>query len=135
MKHQALITSSLLLALGTAVSAQSNRNTVWNGVWHSELDGQPGVILTLGDDTGQLGGTVVLNMISQQSGKPRVIGSDIHVLVNPRVTGNTLSFQFKRTRDGRELQMAVTLAGDGKANIQCLNCGSNAPTAELLRAN
>ena len=135
MKHNALITASLLLAIGIAVSAQSNHNTAWNGVWHSELDGQPGVILTLGDDTGQLGGTVVLNMVSRESGQPRVIGSDIHVLVNPRVSGNTLAFQFKRTKDGRELQFAVALESGGKANIRCLNCGSDAPTAELVRAN
>jgi hypothetical protein len=135
MKSQALIMQSLLLALGTAVSAQTNHNAAWDGVWHSELDGQPGVILTLGDDTGQLGGTVVLNMVSRESGEPRVIGSDIHVLVNPRISANTVSFQVKRTKDGRELQMAVTLAGDGKANMKCLNCGSDAPTAELLRAN
>jgi hypothetical protein len=135
MKHQALITASLFLVIGTAVSAQSNHNTAWNGVWHSELAGQPGVILTLGDDTGQLGGTVVLNMVSRESGQPRVIGSDIHVLVNPRVSGNTLSFQFKRTKDGRELQMAVSLEADGKANIRCLNCGPDAPTAEMVRSN
>jgi hypothetical protein len=135
MKFRALIMSSLLLALSAVASAQSDDNTAWNGVWHSELDGQPGVILTLGDDTGRLGGTVVLNMVSRESGEPRVIGSDIHVLVNPRVSGNTLSFQVKRTKDGRDLQMAVTLAGDGKANIKCLNCGTVAPAAELLRAN
>jgi hypothetical protein len=135
MKHQALITASLFLVIGTAVSAQSNHNTAWNGVWHSELGGQPGVILTLGDDTGQLGGTVVLNMVSRESGQPRVIGSDIHVLVNPRVSGNTLSFQFKRTKDGRELQMAVSLEADGKATIKCLNCGPDAPTAEMVRSN
>jgi hypothetical protein len=135
MKPQSLIRSSQLLVLGTAVSAQSNHNTAWNGVWHGELDGQPGVILTLADDTGELGGTVVLNMVSRESGEPRVIGSEIHVLVNTRVSGNALSFQFKRTRDARELQMAVTLEGDRKANIRCLNCGADAPTAELERTN
>jgi hypothetical protein len=135
MTRQALVTASLFFALGTAVSAQSNHNAAWNGVWHSELGGQPGVILTLGDDTGQLGGTVVLNLVSRESGQPRVIGSDIHVLVNPRVSGNTLSFQVKRTKDGREMQFAVALESDGKANIKCLNCGSDAPRAELVRAN
>jgi hypothetical protein len=135
MKPQELITSSLLLALGTAVSAQSNHNTAWNGVWHGELDGQPGVILTLADDTGELGGTVVLNMVSRESGEPRVIGSEIHVLLNPHVSGNALSFQFKRTRDARELQVAVTLESDGKASMKCLNCGPDFPMTELVRTN
>jgi hypothetical protein len=130
-----LITWSILFAIGGALSAQPNIHSAWNGVWRGELDGHPGVILTLGDDAGELGGTVVLNMVSRENGKPRVIGSDIHVLVNPRITGNTLSFPVKRTKDGRELQMAVTLAGDGKANMKCLNCGSDAPTAGSVRTN
>ena len=132
MKFQALITGSMLLTLIGAAPAQSSHNSPWTGVWRGELDGQPGVILTLADDTGDMGGTVVFNMVSRNEGTPRVIGSDVHVVLNPHITGNILSFHVKHLKDHRELQVAVTLEGDGKANLKCLNCGPDAPVAGLV---
>lgn len=106
------------------------------GIWHADLDGQPTGTLTLATDTGELGGTVVLDMVSDRSGTPRVIASEPHVLMNPRVSGNTLSFQVKMKRpDGAILvpTFTVTLTSLGKAGIHCVTCGAKAPVAELTK--
>jgi hypothetical protein len=113
--------------------AQAAGNAAWVGVWQGELDGQPSVTLTLAEDTGELGGTVVLNMVSREGGSPHVIGSESHVLLHPRIDGRTLSFQAKQSRNNRELQVAVTITADGKAQLRCLNCGVDSPATELVR--
>ena len=79
-----------------AAEAQQAGRSQWTGVWESTLDGQTGEVLTLGGDTGQLGGTLVLNMIVKDGGRPRVLVSEPHVLIDPRVERNTLSFSVKR---------------------------------------
>ncbi len=123
-----------MLALA-AVAAEPAGKTGWIGVWHAELDGQPGTTLTLADDTGELGGTLVMNMVSREGGQPHVIATDPHVLVAPRLNGNTLAFSVKRIhRTDEPAQFTVVLTGDGKAEIHCLTCGSDAPVVELVRS-
>jgi hypothetical protein len=115
------------------VYAHGSDSSSWVGVWQSELDRQPGVTLTLAQDTGDMGGTVVLNVVSRESGTPPVIMSEPHVLMHPHVDGNTLSFQVKRVGDAKELQIEVKFLDSGKAQMRCLNCGPASPTAELVR--
>lgn len=124
-----------IVALGSA-PAQSTSNADWTGIWHADVAGQPTGTLTLATDTGELGGTVVLDIISDRSGTPQVIASDPHVLVNPRVSGNTLSFQVKMQKpDGTIVAhgFTVTLTAPRKANFHCVTCGADAPFVELTK--
>jgi hypothetical protein len=59
-----------IAALLPGVYAHGSDSSSWVGVWQSELDRQPGVTLTLAQDTGDMGGTVVLNVVSRESGTP-----------------------------------------------------------------
>ncbi len=124
-----------ILLIGASAFASGMRNdAAWVGVWHAELDGQPGVTLTLGDDMGDLGGTVVLNMVSREGGQPHVLASESHVLVHPRLDGDILSFQVKRRGiSGDWAKFTLSLGADGKAQLHCLTCGAGAPVVELQR--
>jgi len=102
-------------------------------MWQAQLDGQPGVTLTLGDDTGQLGGAVVFNVVSREGGQPHVIGHDAHVLMNPRIDGDTLHFQVIRRGDNRQLEMTIHITADSAAKLHCLNCGDDAPVVDIVR--
>jgi hypothetical protein len=104
----------------------------WLGVWQGELNGQPSVVLTLADDVGELGGTVVLNIIQNDNGQAREVAKEPHVLMNPRVDGEILAFQFRKL-DGGLLDFTVKLTAADKAKIHCSNCGADAPIADLVR--
>jgi hypothetical protein len=120
----------VLAAAGT-VMAQSQSNAQWLGVWHAELDGQPSVILTLADDTGSLGGTVVLNLIEKEpGGSAHVVQTDAHVLMNPHADQNHLSFACKKP-SGELIHFAVARGADGVVTIHCMDCGAGAPTVQL----
>jgi hypothetical protein len=120
--------------LSAVSSAQPANQTSWLCVWHGELDGQPSVVLTLANDTGALGGTVVLNVLEkEEGGETHVVRTEPHTLVNPRVEANVLAFQFKKP-DGNLLDFTVKRTADGEATIHCLNCGADAPTVSLARA-
>jgi hypothetical protein len=131
MRHLIRISTSLALLIACAGHAQSTNHTSWLGVWQGELEGQPAVTLTLAEEDGELGGTVVLNMISREGGTPHVIGSTVHMVMHPSVEGNTLSFDVKRPSDTKLLKMAVVLEPNGKMKIECVTCGDNRATTEL----
>jgi hypothetical protein len=132
MRSALTIVAASMLALSAA--ALSADKMSWIGVWTAELDGQPGTTLTLGDDTGELGGTLVMNMVSREGGQPHVIETDTHVLVAPHLDGDTLTFSVKRMhKSDQPAQFSVTLSGDGKAKVHCLTCGAGAPVVELVR--
>jgi len=133
MQYRQLFLGIIALALGISANAESPATVPWGGVWQGQLDGQPGVILTLAEDTGTLGGTVVFNMVSREGGQAHVIGSDAHILLDPQVNGDTLNFKVKRTKDGRELDVAVKRASTGSATIQILRC-NECPVAELTKS-
>jgi hypothetical protein len=122
-----IVCASSYAAWGQSVSQSS-----WLGVWNGKLDGQPGMTLTLADDTGQLGGTLVFNMIIRQGSTAHVAESDAHVLMHPRLEGDTLSFQVLRASDAKLLQIAAKFVDSEKLELRCLNCGDG-PTAELLK--
>ena len=134
MRNTLTMAAVWMLALGAA-TAQSASNSRWIGEWTAQLDGLPGTTLTLGDDTGELGGTLVMNMVSREGGQPHVIETDTHLLIAPRVTGDTLTFSVKKFHGtDQTMQFTVTLAGDGKANTRCITCGADAPVVELVRS-
>ena len=134
MKLRIFILGCAVVLFAGACVPQTAGYAAWVGVWQGELDGQPSVTLTLAEDTGELGGTVVLNMVSREGGSAHVIGSEAHVLMHPHLDGRTLSFQLKQTRNNRELQVTVTITADGKAQLRCLNCGEYSSATELVRA-
>jgi hypothetical protein len=120
--------------VGGAAMAQSQPNAEWLGVWHAELDGQPSVILTLADDTGALGGTLVLNLIEKEpGGSAHVVQTDAHVLINPHADQNLLSFACKKP-SGELIHFAAARGADGGVTIHCLDCGAGAPTVQLTRS-
>jgi hypothetical protein len=129
------VSASLCAAFMLAVVSQSQtaNRANWLGVWQGDLDGQPSVVLTLADDTGQLGGTVVLNIISKEDGQAHIVALEPHVLMNPRIDGDVLAFQFKKL-DGGLLDFAVEFTAADKSTIHCTNCGPDAPIVDLARA-
>lgn len=120
-------------ALACSALAQSATSTQWAGVWQGTLDGQPSVTLTLAQDTGQLSGTLVLNIIRKEdNGHAHVAAVEPHALVNPRVDGDTLSFDVRRI-DGGLMTFTVALTPQGTARIHCTTC-KGAPTVDMDRA-
>jgi hypothetical protein len=104
----------------------------WVGMWQGQLDGQPGVIITLVEDDGQLGGTAVFNAINREGG-PHVIASEPHMLMATTSEGDVLHFQIKGLRDRRDLHFEMKATADDKAQLKCLNC-DDAPETEVVRA-
>lgn len=132
-------TSGIFCALIVATStlaAQSAPTDDWVGIWHADVEGLPTSTLTLATDTGALGGTFVLDIIDREGGKIHVIAIEPHVLMNPQVDGNTLSFDVKmRMRNGSIVtgSFKVTLTAADKATIHCISCGNDAPVVELVK--
>lgn len=115
--------------------AQASANGSWVGIWHATPDGLPAGALTLAADTGELGGTLVLDIISHDGGRTHVIAAEPHVLLNPHVDGNTLSFEIKAIRKGAlaPANFTVTRIAPDKAIIQCESCGANGPGITLTK--
>jgi hypothetical protein len=136
MKRSLFASGCVVTLLISAAAAQTNGNAAWLGVWQGKIDGQPCVTLTLADDSGSLGGTVVFNRIErQEQGQAHVTAIEPHVLLHMQADEKILSFQVMRPDHSEQpLQFTVAQDGNGKAQIHCLNCGADAPVAELLRA-
>ena len=123
--------------------AQSDSDGNWTGIWRAHADGLPTDTLTLAADTGQLGGTIVLDMIvfdmiGRDGGQPRVIQSEPHVLMTLHAEGNRLSFQVRMQRPDRSAVIAsfeVTRTAPGTATLHCTSCGADAPVVTLQRGN
>jgi hypothetical protein len=133
MRQSAIIFLGAVIAVASVAAAQTAQNAKWLGVWQGELDGQPSVVLTLADDTGELGGTVVLNIIQKENGQARIVALEPHLLMSPHVQGEALAFQFRKP-DGNLLDFSVRLTAAGRAKIHCSNCGQDAPIVDLVRA-
>jgi len=134
MKRNLLIVLTAL-ALVATVQAQATSQG-WVGIWHADVGGLPTSTLTLANDTGALGGTVVLDMVSDEGGTPHVTESEAHLLVNPAVAGDTLTFQVKmrrRDREGWTASFEVKRTSPDKATIHCVNCGAGAPVLQLVK--
>jgi hypothetical protein len=120
---------AVVVAAAMTCGAQAPVNPV--GVWVGLLEGQPGTTLTLSDDSGGLGGTVVLNAVS---GEGRILFSETHLVLNPRLTGKVLLFQVKGHGDRKGLlDFRVEFSSDHTAQLHCENCG-DAPVAELTKS-
>jgi hypothetical protein len=134
MMSNMLIVGVLAIAGLQGVASEVQSHSPWVGLWQGELDGQPGVIVTLGDDAGELSGSVVFNVIVKKEGKVYIAGSDAHVLSHVLLNGDTLTFQVIRHSDSKELQITMHLTGDGQAQLQCVTCGKDSPIAAMVRS-
>ena len=124
----------LALAGAAALLAESTGTAQWDGVWQGELDGVPSVTLTVAHDTGQLSGTLVLNLIKKENGGPaRIAAVESHALVSPRVEANTLDFAVRKHGSGDLIKFTVSMAADGTARIHCTSCGDSAPVVEIAK--
>ncbi|MFZ0302047.1 MAG: hypothetical protein WAL75_05155 [Terracidiphilus sp.] len=133
MNKRTLIAIGAASLLACAAAAESTGNPQWDGVWQGQLDGQPSVILTLAEDTGELGGTLVLNIVEKEHGQAaHVARIEPHVLVHPRLNGKLLTFEVRKP-DGDLFNFTVVLTPEGKARIHCTNCGADAPQVDMTR--
>jgi len=83
-------------------------------------------VLTLGDDSGELSGTIVFTALRDGS----VAGHVTHVVLHPRVDGDSLCFQVKRPgRTNDIVDMTLSLSTDSKGQLVCAKCGAASPTA------
>jgi len=135
------MTKRTLIAIGAvslcvcAAAAQPTVNQQWDGIWQGQLDGQPSVTLTLAEDTGELGGTLVLNVVLKQDGHAaHVAAMEPHVLVHPRLDGNLLTFGVRKP-NGDLMTFTVALTPEGKARIHCTTCGADAPQVDMTRGH
>jgi hypothetical protein len=134
MNKKTLIAICAASFLACAAAAQSPPNTQWDGVWQGQLDGQPSVTLTLAEDTGELGGTLVLNVVEKEHGQAaHVTAIEPHVLVRPRLDGNLLNFGVRKP-NGDLINFTVVLTPEGKARIHCTDCGGDAPVVDMTRS-
>jgi hypothetical protein len=104
-----------------AVTGAAQSNARWVGVWEGRTKDLPGLTVTLGDDPGDVNGTIVLNVMRDGE----IVGHVAHVLLHPHVAGNTLSFQIRREESAPGLlDMSIELSGENAAQIQCPKCGA-----------
>ena len=82
MKKIAIAFGCSLTFVAVPLVAQSTKAAPL-GVWHGSLDGLPGVTLTLADDSGEIGGTVVFHAINGEP--PRVFSIEPHLLLHPKL--------------------------------------------------
>ena len=146
MKRTVGIIATLLIAATTIQMSTAYAQTAaesidkpfihpkWSGVWQGTLGGIPSVTLTLADDAGEANGTIVFHAIKKENGHAYSFSTEPHTLINPRVDGNTISFQVRRGNGSSEiLNMAVELDKDGNVKFNCSNCGPEGTKAELDR--
>lgn len=136
MNCRGLKVAVLAIALCAMARAQTTANESWVGIWHADVGGQPTSTLTLATDTGELGGTIVLDMVSDKSGTPKVIERNPHVLMNPIADSNMLTFQVKMQKPQGSSFVAsfeVKRTATDKATIHCVNCGADAPVVDLVK--
>lgn len=135
MKNKIVIAvACVAIAAACAALAEPPDRAQWVGVWQGKLDELPSVTLTLAQDTGEMDGTLVLNIIEKQDGQARIAAIEPHVLVHPHFDGNVLSFGVRKI-DGSDdlLNFTVGLTPEGKARIHCTNCGADAPVVDMDR--
>jgi hypothetical protein len=131
MKLSKLLSMAVVCASSYAAFGQTPAQSSWVGVWNGTLDGQPAVTLTLAEDHGQLGGTIVFNIVMRQP-QPHVRGTDPLMVAQPQLKGDTLLFQVTRTRDHKQLQISAKQLDNQHVELQCLNCGDG-PVATLVK--
>ena len=130
MRARMMVLACALVALTCLAHAVTENHGNWIGVWRAKVENQPGVTLTLADDTGSLDGTIVFYGLDGETHK--VVAMEPHTLIHPTLDGNALTFQVKRL-DATLITVKVVFITPTKAELHCLNCGDDAPLAELTK--
>lgn len=128
MRSGILMMAMGAMALACGVAAQPTDAKQWVGVWRGDLEGQPGVIVTLGSDAGDIEGTIVFNVVARDGGEAHVIGHDAHVMTHIQANDGAIQFQVIRHSDGRDMHLTLRLKEDGAAQLECGDCGGPALT-------
>ena len=125
MKVDRAVCIGLLLVSGLAF-AQS----AVIGKWRGDKRGVPWVTLNVSENNGQLGGTAVFYILDRNEGAnpPKVLGKQEVELLNPKLTGNTFSFQVRNQQgeatlnpSGKDmLSFEMTIKGN-EANLRPLD--------------
>jgi hypothetical protein len=130
MKKPASTIASFVVVATASLTAQTSAPSPL-GVWQGTLDGLPGVILTLANDAGEIGGTVVFNAVNGPAHK--ILFIQPHTLLHPKLEGDTLIFQIKLGGDRTGLARVTVVFHGDTARLHCLDCGPDSPIAELSR--
>jgi len=118
-------------SLAQASPSNTTSNDKWVGVWQGQLEGVPGVTLTLGNDVGDVNGTIVFTALREGS----VVGHAVHVIMHAHADGNVLSFQVKRPGSDIEIvDISLVLADGARGQLLCPKCGSASPI-EMVKLN
>ncbi|HTD56588.1 MAG TPA: hypothetical protein VK670_14455 [Silvibacterium sp.] len=125
MSKIAIGLSYALLAVAQTLHAQYNKPI---GIWRATVDGVPSAVLTVGNDSGEIGGTLVLYGIDRNT--KAVAGMEIHTLVHPKFDSNTLTFQVRRPNTTM-MTFNVAFTTATKAQLHCVSCGVDAPVVDL----
>jgi hypothetical protein len=130
-----VIMASLVIAVrGRGQTLPASRHQ-WVGVWQGELDGVPGVVLTLSDDIESPGGTIVFTVLGPDSTKehPNIVGHQVRAIMHPKANGDTLLFRVKGLGNPKNImEITFTLTGTSKGQLKCLKCGSATPVEMRL---
>jgi hypothetical protein len=111
---------------GAGITASNER---WVGAWQGQLDAVPGVTITLSNDLGDLNGTIVFTALRGGS----VAGHAVHLVMQPHVDGNVLSFKVKRPgSEGEILDISFVLTGNSTGQLRCPTCGVSTVEMEKL---
>ncbi len=133
MKKTSFVLAAIAVAALQFSFGEPAPRSPWVGVWQGELDGLPGVTITLGDDAGDIGGTVVFNVIMKENGAPHIGGRDAHVLTHIHIQGEDLAFEVLRLGDNRQLHFKIHKTASNKAQLHCDDCGEGVSTTEMVR--
>lgn len=127
-----MVRAGILMGCAMLAGNAMHQDAPWVGVWHAFLDNQPSATLTLANDGGTLGGTLVLDIVVRDGGKAHVIANDTHVLLGAHVDGNTLRFAVRKIDRSGEMTFSMVLSDNGKAKLHCVSCG-DAPVVEMTK--
>jgi len=130
-----VILASLVVAVRGRAQTLSASGHPWVGVWQGELEGVPGVVLTLSDDIESPGGTIVFTVLATDSTSehPNIVGHETRAIMHPEVNGDTLLFRVKGIGNSNDImEMTFTLTGTSKGQLKCLKCGSATPVEMRL---
>jgi hypothetical protein len=131
MKRSMIVTSAVLFMVFSGLaSAQTTDPSSWVGVWSATE--APGATMTLANDTGELGGTIVFNFISGPPPSTKIGGNEVHLVTHPQLAGSTLSFQVTRTEDGKVLRLTTRMIDSDRLEMRCLSC-ENSPTMMMVK--
>jgi hypothetical protein len=133
MKRKIFAMTCAVFALTAIAGAASPGTEKWVGVWQGKLGGVPAVELTIGDDAGEMDGTIVFHrIIKDQAGAAHADDTEPHALIRPHMDGDRLLFQVKRGNGSDEiLNMAVELTSPHTVKFACSNCSATGTSADL----